>query len=415
MSRLDARLEGAGFLGLWLFAAVALLSIAAQNVAFVGMAAWLAWRLRSGRGWPDVPPALKWALPFLGLSLLASWASPDRAHSLETWRRWLLVLVSLYAADALAPQRRLQAVLGALLFFSALTALGSVLWSLQGPAIALGSGQGFAAVLRQWTDDGLWRAHSGSGGYMVLGTGAMLALVYFSALALELPRFRRPLALACLGALALALGLTFTRSAWLGAVAGLALLLPRRRPRLALGLGLAALLLALVPGSPVRERLSQGFDMSQDSTRERVYMAQAGLAIAREHPWLGVGDALESWDGNLGYYRRYMPDGAKKWDSLRDKEEGHLHNDAVTVAAFYGLPALLALLGFFALLWAQAWRRGHRGGGLSRATGLALAAALLAWWVNGMLEYNFGSTQSGFVLWVLVGLSLAAGRPEATA
>jgi len=74
-----------------------------------------------------------------------------------------------------------------------------------------------------------------------------------------------------------------------------------------------------LPGNPVRERLAQGFDMSRDSTRERVYMAQAGLGIIRDHPWVGVGDAMESWDGHEGYYRRYMPEAAKQWDSLKDQ------------------------------------------------------------------------------------------------
>lgn len=414
--RLTQRLDDAGFLGLWLFAAVALLSIAAQNIAFVGMAAWLAARLRQGRGLPPVPRVLWPAAAFLALSLLACWLSPNRSHSLETWRRWMLVFVAVYAADALQPPKRLRAVLGSLLFFGGLTCLGAALWALRGPVGAWIHGQALSGLLARWTEMGEWRAHSGSGGFMVLGSSSMLAGVFFSGLALEDPRFRRPLALACLAAMGLALLLTFTRGAWLGALAGLGLLLPLRRPRLALGAGIVLALLAAAPGSPVRSRLAQGLDMSQDSTRERVYMAQAGLAIAQDHPWFGVGDAMQSWDGQLGYYRRYMPDAAKQWESLRDQEQGHLHNNLVQVAAAYGLPALASLLLLFAgLAWA-AWQQRRAATPLARGCGLGLAAALLAWWVNGLFEYNFGSVQSSFVLWALVGLSLAAWRsPEGEA
>jgi O-antigen ligase len=405
------RLDSAGFLGLWLFAAVALLSIAAQNIAFVGMAAWLAARLLQGRGLPTVPRVLWPAGLFLGLSLAACWLSPNRAHSLETWRRWMLVFVAVYAADALSQPLRLRAVLGSLLFFGGLTCLGAVLWALRGPLGAVAEGQALMEVLGRWTEMGEWRAHSGSGGFMVLGTSSMVAGVFFSGLALEDARFRRPLALACLAAMGAALLLTFTRGAWLGALAGLALLLPLRRPKLALGAGAILLLLAAMPGSPVRDRLAQGLDMSRDSTRERVYMAQAGLAIAQDHPWFGVGDAMHSWDGQLGYYRRYMPAAAKQWESLRGKEQGHLHNNLVQVAAAYGLPALLSLLLLFAgLAWA-AWRQRLAATPLARGCGIGLAAALLAWWVNGLFEYNFGSLQSSFVLWGLVGMSLAAWRP----
>ena len=409
------RLQEAAFFFLWLFAAVTLLSIAAQNVFFVSLALGLAaaWQQRR-RGWAWLAPSplLFLILPFLVLALAASLASENQAHSLETWRKWLLLLALWWTPALVSDARRLRALLGALLFFSALWALGSSLLALSGPLRAWAGGEALASVAGRWADVGEWRAISGSGGYMVMGTGCMLLVVFFGALALEDPAWRRPLALLSLASLALALLLTQTRGAWIGAAVAGGLLLLLRQPKTLWALAALGLALLAWPGSPVRTRLAQSTDMSQDSTRERVYMAQAGLAIIHDHPWLGVGDAMETWDGHPGFYRRYMPEQAKKWDSLRDQEHGHLHNDLIQVAAMYGLPALAALLLFFAALMASAFKRRASRSPLVRGLSWGLLAACLAWWINGLVEYNFGSFQSSFSLWFLLGLSLAAFKLE---
>lgn len=405
---LDERLRFGGKLGWWLFAGVTLLSIAAQNVIFLGLGSWLAWRWRSGQGWPRVPAPLRWALPFLAWALLACWLGENRAHSLETWRRWLLPFLAVYAVGALDTRRSLNAVLGSLLGFSALWCLGASALALAKPFVAWQQGLSIHAVLAAWPDASEWRAVSGSGGYMVLGSGSMLLLCFFAGLMLEEPRWRRPLPLLCLGAVALALVLTQTRSAWLGAAAGLGPLLLWRRPRLALLAAAGVLLLVLWPGSPLRHRLAQAADPAYESGLERRSMSAAALSIVRERPWLGVGDSMESWDGHLGWYLRAMPEWARQNPRLASNEQGHLHSIYGQVAAMYGLPGLLLLLLFALRLAEEAW--GMRRSPDPRARGLALGllAAWAAWWVNGALEYNFGSTQSSFTVWALWGLGLAA-------
>jgi len=173
-----------------------------------------------------------------------------------------------------------------------------------------------------------------------------------------------------------------------------------------LGLGLAALLLVLLPGSPVAQRLRQGADLQHISTRERIYMAEAGKAIIAEHPWWGVGDAMESFAGHDGYYFRYRSQAARQDPELKDSDQGHLHDDGIMVAALYGLPALGLLLLAHALVGVRLWR-GRRSRGLAGGLALGALGALLAWWVNGLFEYNFGSFQSSFTLWYLLGLGLA--------
>lgn len=404
---LKRTIDGLPTAGLWLFGAVTLLSIAAQNVLFVGLAAWtwLLWKGRGGR-LPLGPWAVAYGL-FLLWALAASALSDNAAHSMDTWRKWLLVAALAYAAAWLGGRPRdLRSVALACLAFSGLWALGASLWSLTGPLGAWVHGQGLGAVLRTW-GDGNWRAVSGSGGYMVLGTGSMLLGVLFTAAALRDDAFKRPWALGALGALGLALVLTLTRSAWLGAGAGLLLVLGLDgRWKLLGGIGAAVLLLALLPGSPVAERLRQGTDMGQVSTRERVFMAEAGRGIIRDHPWLGVGDAMESFDGHDGYYRRYRGEAARNDPALKDNDQGHLHDDLIMVAALYGLPGLLLLLLAHLGLAGRLWR-GRRAPGLAGGLALGALGCLAAWWVNGLFEYNFGSFQSSFTLWFVLGLGLA--------
>ncbi|HXC65512.1 MAG TPA: hypothetical protein VNZ67_14205, partial [bacterium] len=218
---MNKRLEFTATAGLWLFGAVALLSIAAQNVLFVGMAAWV-WLALRGRGGRLPQGPFVWLyLAFLAWALLASALSDNSGHSMETWRKWLLVFALQYASAWLGQRPRdLRSVAIACLGFSGLWALGASVWALHGPVQALMQGMPWKELVFQWTQGGAWRAVSGSGGYMVLGTCSMLALLCFGSAALQDDCFRRPWALASLGGLALALLLTLTRSAWLGAAAG---------------------------------------------------------------------------------------------------------------------------------------------------------------------------------------------------
>lgn len=388
------------FAGLWLFAAVACLSIAAQNVLFLGFAAW-AWLLLKEKRRPWTPaPMGGWDL-FVLWALAASLMSDNSSHSLLTWKKWLLGFTVFYSGGAIESRRDLKSVLGALLFFGGLTCLGAVLWSLRGP---LSSGFPLSQILSEWANRGEWRAVSGSGGYMVLGTCSMLLLVFYGALWLKDEAWRSWLNAFCLASAALALLMTQTRSAWAGALAGASVLLWtwKKGAALALLAALAFVVLAF-PSSPISKRVRDGLDTSQNSARERIFMAQTGAAIIRQHPWFGVGDALESFDGHPGYYLNNFPEAGKAWESLRGKDEGHLHNNFLQVAVMYGIPALLLLLLFFGRL---AWIS------LSGPSplGLPLALALLAWFVNGLFEFNFGSLQSSFVLWFLVGLTFSGAR-----
>ncbi|MGK2859508.1 MAG: O-antigen ligase family protein, partial [Thermoanaerobaculia bacterium] len=86
-----------------------------------------------------------------------------------------------------------------------------------------------------------------------------------------------------------AIGLTFTRSAWLGYAAGAAAIVLVRRRRWVPAL--AALAIVAITLSPMAffGRLVSSFDPQKSSNLDRIRMAQAGVEIIADHPLFGIG------------------------------------------------------------------------------------------------------------------------------
>lgn len=422
---LEKRLERITEIGLWAFALLTTLSIVLQNFLFLAMAAWLLRRhfiQKRSLGFP----AWGWVwVAFIVWALAACLVAPNQWNSLMNWRKWLLAAAAWCIADAVEDGRRLRGLLGTLLLGAALVNVGASLCYGTRPLLAWAGGEPWVQVAHQWVlDNGVeWRARGGSGGYMVLAAEDTLLLLFFSGLALEDVSWRTPTVYACLAAIGLGLLLTMTRGAWLAAGLGLGVLLMWRRPRLGLLVVLGLILAVLLaPGSVFVRRLQSVGDLDNGSNRERIYMAQVGFGIMRDHPWLGVGDSLYSFEKTgpgghsehvTGYFLRYLTPEAVAWYkvNLPGKDNGHLHDVPLQLAAMYGLPGLgLALLFFGGLVvWGLRQRRWAQTP-LARGTGLGLAIGLAAFFAHGMTEYNLGAFQSSFTLWFVVGLSVAAAR-----
>jgi O-antigen ligase len=205
---------------------------------------------------------------------------------------------------------------------------------------------------------------------------------------------------ALLPALLVALALTMSRNAWVGACAGIGLLFLLRDFRL---LGLlpvaAALFLAFAP-APMTDRLYSTFSLTDPSNRDRLAMVESGLRMIKKDPLTGMGpDAVRL------VYPVYRPSWAEK------QLNPHLHNVPVQIAAERGLPALAAWIWFVVVL-ARDFARKYRSSPLPSlpAAGLANLVAMLA---AGMFEYNFGDSEFLMLFLVLVTLPYAADRVPA--
>ena len=205
---------------------------------------------------------------------------------------------------------------------------------------------------------------------------------------LTLPRlqgFRRGLlaAFAWLAG-AVALALTEVRGAWVGfGVGGVVTVLLGRRARLALLLG--ALPLAALAFPHVQERLRSMLDPADLTARERVVMLHVGLRLVREHPVAGIGP------GQVKHvYPTYAPP-----EALR-RHTGHLHDTPLQIAVERGLVGLALWLWIFVAFFVRAvgvLRRVPAQAAADRALVVGALAAVAAFLVAGLFEYNFGDTE----------------------
>ena len=189
-----------------------------------------------------------------------------------------------------------------------------------------------------------------------------------------------------------ALVLSQTRNAWLGAVAGIALVILLRAPRALwlLPAGLGAFLL-LRPGL-VMGRLT----VTDPASVDRYYMWQAGVDMIREKPVFGQGPGMI-----LQVYPDY------RWPQAPNPRAPHLHDNALQIAAERGLPCLAWWLWLVAAALGDAYREARKGlfgPGWAAAASMAVVVAVMA---AGLFEYNFGDSE--VLMFTLLAMALPYG------
>ena len=198
-------------------------------------------------------------------------------------------------------------------------------------------------------------------------------------------------------ALLVVLGLTFTRSALVGACAGIAFLLLLKDLRLmAVMPVLAALFFVLAPPS-VTNRFMSMFDARDPTRVDRVTMLKIGGRMVAAHPLTGVGPT------RVGpRYREFITPG----DS--EHVNPHLHNVPMQIAAERGLPALAAWIWMLVTLVVDMIRRLK----LPETRFLAASAlgSIVAMLAAGLAEYNFGDSEFLMLFLVLMTLPYAASQ-----
>jgi putative inorganic carbon (HCO3(-)) transporter len=366
---------------------------------------WL-WALRDGTTraatrWPLWRPVLAWS----AVTVLSALLSGHAVAGLEASKSLLLVVALYVTANALRDAGAADRFLSAL---SVAVALAAVVGLLQ---VGLCPGGRDAPLSPRWLYHRCDRAHGFFSIYMTLA--GILTLVLLATLPRVLPgvaAFRRWAVVPWLISLG-ALVATFTRGAWLGFAAGVLALLPAlRRAGLVVVAGLLALVVGLlaVPGDmqlrlpllyELRHRLTTMADPEESGVRERVYMWRSGLAIWREHPWLGIGPG-----GVKRVYERYArPEAVRKHTS-------HVHNTPLQILVERGVVGLVAWLWIWVAFFTRVvglLRRLPAGPGLERALALGSLAGISGFLVGGLSEYNFGDSEVVMVAWVVAALPFA--------
>jgi O-antigen ligase len=369
-------------------------SITLAETALVLLAAWLAFGARrtgaTGAGWPLLGPLAV----FAGWTVVAALASARPLESLLA-ARGLLTLGALYVVFRVLPDVRAAERFAIGLFATvtvvALLSIAQVAFCPAEEAVT-----SVPAALG-WFMRKCGRARGFFSIYMTLA--GVLMLVLLSAL----PRVAyggRTLVWGLPAWLAgvLALALTSVRGAWVGFAVGAAGCVIALRRRWVV---LAAVVFVVVAAGTVtgdyelRKRVRSFGDLANDTTRDRLAMLGTGLGLAIAHPITGIGP---------GQVKHVYPAVASP-AALR-RSTSHLHNAPLQIAVERGLPGLAAWVaiwvGFFGAA-VRVLRRIPATDQRARALVLGSMAAIGAFLVAGLFEYNFGDTEV-----LLVALSLMA-------
>ena len=158
----------------------------------------------------------------------------------------------------------------------------------------------------------------------------------------------------------------------------------------------AFFLLRASVGPHVAERVRQIASLSAPTSRSRLYYWQAGLHMAHDHPWTGVG--LDAFGTAYPHYR--IPEyWGLEWGGLPEKA----HNEAIQILATQGVPGAMAALLVVVLAAVAIRRRLGRGDAPAHAGAIATAATLVAFVVQGLMGFTvvaLGSLAAAMAGWI---------------
>jgi len=264
--------------------------------------------------------------------------------------------------------------------------------------------------------DNVARRVQGNLGHYMTYSGVIMLVACIAVARVMFRRRERIWAALVLPAVMVALVLTLSRNAWVGACAGVGTLFILRDLRsvfrmaalLPVALGLV---IAFAPAA-ISDRISSALSLKEafgdsatststlQSNRDRIAMARSGLRIIKDNPLTGVGP-----DMVIQVYPGYREPTAVS------QRNSHLHNVPLQIAAERGLPALGLWCWFVATLLVDFLRLRKTSSLPSiAASGIACVVAMIA---AGMFEYNFGDSEFLMLFLVLVTLPYAAERVPA--
>jgi O-antigen ligase len=250
--------------------------------------------------------------------------------------------------------------------------------------------------------DNLGKRPQGPLGHYMTYSGVLMLVACAAAARLLFRNGDRMWTALVMPALLVALALTLTRSAWVGACVGIGVLFLLKDRRLLALLPVGVVLIVVAAPAGVSKRMYSIFDPADESNRDRVAMLRYGAEMVRDHPLTGVGPDMVKT-----VYADYRDEMAVHPINF------HLHNVPMQIAAERGLPALVVWLGFILFVTRDLWQRFKESRHPSLAAGgLAAIAAML---VAGLFEYNFGDSEFLMLFLVLITLPYAADRDRTPA
>ena len=367
--------------------AVPISIVVCETFLFLALAARI---VRGVRGQAQIwlPRTFYFWLAWAGLEILSWMVSPQRRAGWSEIRHLLLIAAVFFVLPALGKSTDLQYVWRGVFLTSTLGSLfllGDFVSRMFSYWPVLGLGDEMSLLLR-------------SGGllnnWMVFGTVEILVVAGFLSFWSLFPDERRrwwPVAIIQ----GLAILVSLTRMVWITCFILLGVELVRRRSRWFWVLPLVPLGLYLTAPGPIRIRVDESLQPDFYSNAERVQMWRVGWEMIKERPLTGVGPGrIEA------LYRSYLKPGEPV-----PAYHGHLHNNAIQLAAEFGIPTLLAAILTVTMLFSDLLKASRAA--ISTEAKFACRAGLLGLFgfvLSGLFDYTYGHSL-GLILLGFVVLS----------
>lgn len=379
----------------------ATLQAAEGAVVFIALVVVLR-RLAAGRTPLPFAPELFWAMALLASMLLSLYSAINEALALKAFISLTGGIV--FACVVLAVVRVPRDI--------RVIATAFVVVSVVISAVAVSSGSAFEATHGGAQVSGRLEGafdHPNQLGALCAMAAPIAAALLFAARGVT----RRVLAVAALGLILVALGLSLSRGAWLGA--GLAFLLMlvtlREARRLMAIITIPVVIVGIIVWTAaaqrpeirvVGERARSFTTLSPYDAREEIW-AEAIRQI-KEDPLTGQGP------GSFSVASTRVGGGATTVRAT------HAHNIWLNWGAEIGLVGVAFLTGLMVSLAAATYRAGRlarsRGQPRDRVLFVGIAAALLSVLGQGIFDYPLTNPVVHLAVWCLIGLLLAAARPS---
>jgi O-antigen ligase len=360
----------------WIFgftlasAACTLISIfVAETLGAIACVLWLLYRPRP----VFLPPYVIPMCVFMALTVVSLIMSPTPASGIAQINKFVLFPMGLLAANFVSDARRVRFSYGLLLMVAA---AGSGLAIIQF-AVSYSRYMTTGAL----ADDPTVLARStGFMSHWMTFSGEQL-LVWCAAIPLIVllgQRWIIPVAIVGIGII-----FSFTRSAWLGAAAGLFTVvfsLPRRVVLKAL---LPVVVVGLLVSGLISHRLSMTMQPGFAPDAGRLALLRGGLQMIHDHPLFGVGPErvyreFPRYSGGIDLTNFYY---------------GHMENNFMQIAVERGLLCFAAFLWLLFELFAGLWRLLKSDDTIVRLTALSGLAVMTGFLVAGLFSYNFGDSE----------------------
>ena len=251
---------------------------------------------------------------------------------------------------------------------------------------------------------------SGFSSYMTFsGQLAMVIPLLYASLAIAHSHLKRVLLSVSLGLSGLALLWTYTRSGWLAMFCAL---LPfgyvkNKKMTILLITVFAILLVSLlvleqydiiVFETKLGERLLSMFHAKENL--ERIYTWQNSLDIIKDYPFTGIGK---------GNFSKLVDQYRVSYGDFKFTSRAHAHNNILQVTVEGGIPTLACFLWLWVVMFQtvyHAYQRAQTGNRTIKILALGCLGALIAFFIQGGFEYNFGDSEAVMLMWTILAFGM---------